>query len=162
MFRCLGRECGKRGPAIQALDSIDIIGERNDGGIDLAIVDSDPSDDSPETRRLLREKIAGNLRAINSDAFQEEYGFQSAEQTRIVVACLTEPNPRLAGLDQLLPWLIQWHNDLVPEYDLRMGDDYYRDFVADEAQTLGYTLDQVRVWASPVKVKGRRGKRAGS
>ena len=36
--------------------------------------------------------------------------------------------PLLAGLDQLVPWLIQWHNELDPEYDLRMGD-YYRDFV---------------------------------
>jgi len=69
--------------------------------------------------------------------------------------------PLLAGLDQLVPWLIQWHNDLDPEYDLRMGD-YYRDFVADEAQALGFTLEQLRAWTPPAKVKGRGGKRAGS
>jgi hypothetical protein len=51
--------------------------------------------------------------------------------------------PLLAGLDQLVPWLIQWHNELDPEYDLKMGF-YYRDFVADEAQALGFTLEQVR------------------
>jgi hypothetical protein len=62
--------------------------------------------------------------------------------------------PLLAGLDQLVPWLIQWHNKVDPEYDLRMGD-YYRDFVRDEAQALGFTPDQIRAWRPPAKAKGR-------
>jgi hypothetical protein len=66
--------------------------------------------------------------------------------------------PLLAGLDQLVPWLIQWHNDLDPEYDLKMGD-YYRDFVADEAQALGFTLEQVRAWTPPAKVKRAGGRK---
>ena len=56
----------------------------------------------------------------------------------------------LVGLLELVPWLLQWHNEVDPEYDLRMGD-YYRDFVRDEAQALGYTLDQVRDWTPPAK-----------
>lgn len=93
-------------PPIQALDSIDLIGQRHDGGVDLAIVDSNPADASPETRELLRRKIAGYLQAINSDAFQEEYGFPPAEQTRIVVACLTEPSPELARwVEEWQPWV---------------------------------------------------------
>ena len=39
-----------------------------------------------------------------------------------------------------------------------MGDDY-RDFVRDEAQTIGYTLDQVRGWEPPAKAKGGRGRK---
>jgi hypothetical protein len=66
--------------------------------------------------------------------------------------------PLLAGLLELVPWLIQWHNEINPEYDLRMGD-YYRDFVRDEAQTIGYTLDQVRGWEPPAKAKGGRGRK---
>ncbi len=58
--------------------------------------------------------------------------------------------PLLAGLDQLVPWLLQWHNALDPEYDLKMGD-YYRDFVRDEAQALGYTVEQVRNWQPPAR-----------
>jgi hypothetical protein len=50
--------------------------------------------------------------------------------------------PLLAGLDQLVFWLKLWHNEVDPEFDLRMGD-YYADFVRDEAQALGYTLDRV-------------------
>ena len=66
--------------------------------------------------------------------------------------------PLLAGLDQLVPWLIQWHNELDPEYDLKMGD-YYRDFVRDEAQGLGYTTEQVRGWEPPAKMRrGRKGR----
>ena len=64
--------------------------------------------------------------------------------------------PLLAGLDQLVPWLAQWHNEVDPEYDLRMGD-YYRDFVRDEAQALGLTLEAVRAWQPPAKAKGGEG-----
>lgn len=97
MLRWLQRMFGKRAapgwePPIQALDAIDIVGQRHDGGVDLVIVNSNPADVSPETRELLRRKIAGYLQAINSDAFQEEFGFPSAKQTRIVVTCQTEPH----------------------------------------------------------------------
>jgi hypothetical protein len=54
-----------------------------------------------------------------------------------------------------VPSLLQWHNDVDPEYDLRMGD-YYRDFFRDEAQTLGYTLDTVRAWRPPAKAQANR------
>ena len=67
--------------------------------------------------------------------------------------------PLLAGLDQLVPWLLQWHNDLDPEYELRMGD-YYRDFVRDEAHALGLTLESVRAWQPPAKAKGGRKKKS--
>ena len=39
-----------------------------------------------------------------------------------------------------------------------MGD-YYRDFVADEAQTLGFTLEQVRALTPPAKVKRASGRK---
>jgi hypothetical protein len=66
--------------------------------------------------------------------------------------------PLLAELDQLVPWLIQWHNEVDPEYDLRMGD-YYRDFVRDESHGLGFTLERVRAWQPPAKAKGGRGRK---
>ena len=68
--------------------------------------------------------------------------------------------PLLAGLDQLVPWLMQWHNDVHPEYDLRMGD-YYRDFVRDEAQALGLTPEAIRAWPPPAKAGGGRRKKKG-
>jgi hypothetical protein len=93
-------------PPIQNLDSIDVIGQRHDGGVDLAIVNSNPADASPKTRELLRRKIAGYLGAIKSDAFLEEYGFPAANQILIVVVCLTEPNHELVGwVEEFRPWV---------------------------------------------------------
>ena len=66
--------------------------------------------------------------------------------------------PLLAGLEQLLFWLKLWHNEVDPEFDLRMGD-YYADFVRDEAQALGFTLEKVRSWEPPAKAKGTRGRK---
>ena len=65
--------------------------------------------------------------------------------------------PLLAGLQELVPWLKQWHNDYDPEHALRMGD-YFESFVADEARTLGLTLADLRNW-KPVVVAVRRGRR---
>jgi hypothetical protein len=61
--------------------------------------------------------------------------------------------PLLAGLDQLVPWLLQWHNDYDAQMQLRWGE-HFRDFVRDEAASLGKTLADVRGWRPPAK-KGR-------
>jgi hypothetical protein len=63
--------------------------------------------------------------------------------------------PLLAGLDQLVPWLLQWHNDVDPDLQLRLGE-FYRDFVRDEAQSLGHTVEQLRTWQPPQATRSRR------
>lgn len=65
--------------------------------------------------------------------------------------------PLLAGLQELLPWLKQWHNDLDPVHNERMGD-YYAGFVADEARALGFTADDLRTW-KPAVVAAKRGRK---
>lgn len=65
--------------------------------------------------------------------------------------------PLLAGLQELLPWLKQWHNDLDPVHNERMGD-YYAGFVADEARALGFTADDLRGW-KPAVVATKRGRK---
>lgn len=65
--------------------------------------------------------------------------------------------PLLAGLQELLPWLKQWHNDLDPVHNERMGD-YYAGFVADEARALGFTADDLRTW-KPAVVATKRGRK---
>jgi hypothetical protein len=70
--------------------------------------------------------------------------------------------PLLAGLQELAPWLQQWHNDLDPTHQVRMGD-YYAGFVESEARTLGLTLDQLRAWApASGATKPRSRKKKGS
>ncbi len=67
-------------------------------------------------------------------------------------------HPLLAGLQELVPWLKQWHNDYDPEHALRMGD-YFDAFVTDEARTLGLTLADLRAWRPPATA-ARRGRKA--
>lgn len=67
--------------------------------------------------------------------------------------------PLLVGLQELLPWLNQWHNDLDPVHNERMGD-YYAGFVADEARALGFTADDLRAWKPAITTikRGRKKK----
>ena len=65
--------------------------------------------------------------------------------------------PLLAGLLELVPWLRQWHNAYDPEHATRMGD-YFAGFLADEARSLGLTLDDLRGW-QPAPSAARRGRR---
>ncbi len=49
----------------------------------------------------------------------------------------------LAGLHELLPWLKQWHNQLDPEFGLKMGD-YYEEYVREEAKRFGKSLADLK------------------
>ena len=53
--------------------------------------------------------------------------------------------PLLPGLLELVPCLMQWHNEIDPAYGERMGM-YYGGFVDEEARALGFTLDDLRAW----------------
>ncbi len=53
--------------------------------------------------------------------------------------------PLLAGVLELLPWLLQWHNALDPQYGMGLGD-FFRSFAEEEARRMGKTLDEVRAW----------------
>ncbi|KAA0570336.1 BREX-2 system adenine-specific DNA-methyltransferase PglX [Azospirillum sp. Sh1] len=69
--------------------------------------------------------------------------------------------PLLAGVQELVPWLLQWHNDYNPDFGVGLGS-YYRDFVADEARALGLTIDDLRSWTPPARAIARRGRRKAS
>lgn len=51
----------------------------------------------------------------------------------------------LAGLQELVPWLKQWHNELVPEYGQRMGD-FFASFVETEARSVNTTPEDLAQW----------------
>ncbi len=50
--------------------------------------------------------------------------------------------PLIAGVKDLLPWLKQWHNDIDPQFQLRLGD-FYEEFVRDQIHELGMNEAQV-------------------
>jgi hypothetical protein len=79
---------------------------------------------------------------------QEKTGGSQDPRLPILLACLVE----------LLPWLKQWHNDIDPEYNQRMGD-YYADFVNEEARLMEMTLDDIKDWTPPRNTRKKRGKK---
>jgi hypothetical protein len=85
-------------PPIQNLDTVDIAGRRRDGGVDLLIVASGPLDPSPETQKLLLDKIQGYLEQINTPGFQSEFGHPPADKVRIVISCEHEIHPVIRTL----------------------------------------------------------------
>jgi hypothetical protein len=63
--------------------------------------------------------------------------------------------PLLAALDQLLPWVRQWH----PEVDAEFGESAGQSFgtlLESDAHELGLTLDAVRGWVPPEKARKAR------
>ena len=81
-------------PPIQELDSIDITGKRPDGGVDLAIVASQPIDDSPQTLESIRRKVGTYLEAIGLEGFQAEMGYPPRDRTTIIIVCDHPIHPR--------------------------------------------------------------------
>jgi hypothetical protein len=65
--------------------------------------------------------------------------------------------PMLAGIDELVPWVRQWHNEPSAQFGgLRLGD-YFADFVAAQCVELGVTLEQVRGWRPETARKSKAG-----
>jgi len=63
--------------------------------------------------------------------------------------------PILAGLDQLLPWIHQWHPEIDPEFGDTAGQSY-QVMLENDAHELGLTLDDIRNWQPPEKNRKTR------
>jgi hypothetical protein len=53
--------------------------------------------------------------------------------------------PLLAGLDQLLPWIHQWHPEVDAEFGETAGQSYQA-LLENDAHELGLTVEDVRKW----------------
>jgi hypothetical protein len=95
-------------------------------------------------------------------------GWDHLQQAQVLAAWYTEVveqegwpperlKPLLLGLADLIPWLQQWHNDIEPAYDLRMGD-FFDIFVQGQLQQHGLTRDDLHTWQPPATSR-RRGRR---
>jgi hypothetical protein len=101
---------------IENLDHIDLIGKRNDGGVDLFVVAAAALDGSEQTRELLRRKIATYVQALHDPGFRQQFGDPSPERTTIVVRCDEDVDP--AVLEQL-GWLRPWVEAYKARLELR-------------------------------------------
>ncbi len=64
--------------------------------------------------------------------------------------------PLLAGLQELVPWLKQWHNEPDPKFGGARVGDTYEAFVAAEAASFSLSLDDLRAWRPRSEAPGRR------
>jgi hypothetical protein len=61
--------------------------------------------------------------------------------------------PLLAGLDERVPWLLQWHNEPAANFGGMKLGEFFRDFVAGEAHSLGVAVGDLRKWTPPAASK---------
>ena len=80
---------------IQNLDSIDVSGERKDGGLDLVIIASSKLLSTQHHEDLLKKKVQAYVDAIYSDAWVEKYGDSSR---RIIVRATEMPEQGIINL----------------------------------------------------------------
>jgi hypothetical protein len=66
--------------------------------------------------------------------------------------------PLSACLIEILPWLKQWHNEVDPEFGMRMGD-YFEGFVQEEARKVGRTVEEIGKWVPAEKQRKAAGGR---
>jgi hypothetical protein len=57
--------------------------------------------------------------------------------------------PLLAGIDERVPWLLQWHNEPSEAFGGMKLGEFFRDFVAGEAHSLGVAVGDLRTWTPP-------------
>lgn len=57
--------------------------------------------------------------------------------------------PLLAGLDERVPWLLQWHNEPAAEFGGMKLGEFFRDFVAGEAHALGVAVGDLHKYTPP-------------
>jgi hypothetical protein len=74
-------------PPIQDMESVDLAGKRQDGGVDHCIVATQPLDDAPDTLNSIRSKVACYLDVIDAPEFRANLDYPSRNQTTIVIAC---------------------------------------------------------------------------
>ena len=58
--------------------------------------------------------------------------------------------PLLAGLDQLLPWIHQWHPEIDKEFGETAGQSF-QTMLEHDAHELGLTLEDIRQWTADPK-----------
>lgn len=63
--------------------------------------------------------------------------------------------PVLAGLLDLKPWLLQWHNELDPEMGERLGECFVR-YAEAQSHELGFSPQAVLAWTPPAVARMRR------
>ncbi|MHC9538367.1 MAG: DUF6572 domain-containing protein [Vulcanimicrobiota bacterium] len=83
---------------IKDLLTIDMIGRRKDGGVDLGIIVSGRLTGSREDQQLLMDKVESYLKAIKSEKFQRDFNNPPPRKIQILIKCLVSPEREIVEL----------------------------------------------------------------
>jgi hypothetical protein len=95
-------------------------------------------------------------------------GWNHLEQATALVTCYDARKregwdakrltPLLAGLQQLLPWIHQWHSEIDKDFGETAGKSY-QSMLEQDAHELGLTLEDIRNWQPAEKPRNTRNTR---
>lgn len=63
--------------------------------------------------------------------------------------------PLLVAIQEELPWVLQWHNEVDPEFGVRLGD-FFREQLSRDLHTHGLTREDLANWRPEAAGRGRR------
>jgi hypothetical protein len=63
--------------------------------------------------------------------------------------------PLLAAIQEELPWVLQWHNAMDPEMDVRPGD-YFKSWLSEQLNRHGWTQKILNEWRPVAIARGSR------
>lgn len=63
--------------------------------------------------------------------------------------------PLLVAMHEELPWVIQWHNDIDPELDVRLGN-FFQEWLDGQMNEKNLTPEQLEAWKPAATTRGRR------
>ncbi len=69
------------------VDTVDVVGVRKDGGLDLVISVSDVLDDSEATLQLLQGKLQNYISAADNLSFLKHYGKVAGTRVTVHISC---------------------------------------------------------------------------
>ena len=100
--------------SIQNPDHIDIIGLRNDGGVDMTIITTGPLHDSDLLTKVVEEKIQTYLLYINSNEYLFRFGPPTKEKTKIIIKSDSLVSDEFKALiTQFQPWVSENNATLI-------------------------------------------------
>jgi hypothetical protein len=62
--------------------------------------------------------------------------------------------PLIAALDEVVPWVEQWHPDVDPSFGQPLGS-FYRGLIDQALDSIGATRATLTEWAPPAPTRGR-------
>lgn len=97
-------------------------------------------------------------------------GWNPAQRVRALAAATLHAEQSMSGVDpeqltplllavqEELPWVLQWHNEIDPELDVRPGD-YFREWLAAQMNQKGLTPGSLDAWRPTATARRGRGRR---